>query len=115
MPWTIWSNKFPSEPKPSENCMGFSTGWRVSFASRHARAKNVRVEVREDGPIILAIVRDDGVGFDVEAALARRGERGLGLIGMRERVEALGGRFMISAAPGKGTEVSVTIPLGKTA
>ncbi len=86
----------------------------LANASRHARAKNVKVEVREDGPIILAIVRDDGVGFDVEAALARRGERGLGLIGMRERVEALGGQFMISAAPGKGTEVSVRIPPGSS-
>jgi signal transduction histidine kinase len=87
----------------------------LTNASRHAQARSIAVEVREDGPIILAVVRDDGEGFDVEAALARRGERGLGLIGMRERVEALGGQFMIRSAPGSGTEVSIRIPSGKTA
>jgi signal transduction histidine kinase len=87
----------------------------LTNATRHARARSMTVEVWEDGPMILAVVRDDGEGFDVEAALARRGERGLGLIGMRERVEALGGQFTIRSSPGNGTEVSVTIPLGKTA
>jgi signal transduction histidine kinase len=54
-------------------------------------------------------------GFDVEAALGRRGDRGLGLIGMQERVEALGGELKILSAPGKGTEVSVVIPVGGVA
>ncbi len=86
----------------------------LTNATRHARAKSITVEVREDGPIILAVVRDDGKGFDVDAALPRRGERGLGLISMRERVEALGGEFAIGSVPGKGTKISVTIPLGGT-
>jgi signal transduction histidine kinase len=86
----------------------------LTNATRHARAANVKVEVREEGSTTLAVVRDDGEGFDVEAALARRGERGLGLIGMRERVEALGGEFAIGSVPGKGTQISVTIPLGST-
>ncbi len=86
----------------------------LTNATRHARAKSITVEVREDGPIILAVVRDDGKGFDVDAALARRGEPGLGLISMRERVEALGGEFAIGSVPGKGTKISVTIPLGGT-
>jgi signal transduction histidine kinase len=84
-------------------------------ASRHARAASVRIEVREGDHHIRASVRDDGQGFDVDATLARRGDRGLGLIGMRERVEALGGLFMIQSSPGKGTEVSLTIPSGKVA
>jgi signal transduction histidine kinase len=85
----------------------------LTNASRHARPARIEVTVREEDCAIHATVRDDGKGFDVEAALARRGERGLGLIGMRERVEALGGRFTIGSAPAKGTEVSVTIPLAR--
>lgn len=85
----------------------------LTNASRHARATKVEVEVRDEGQAIHATVRDDGQGFDVEASLGRRGDRGLGLIGMRERVEALGGQFSIQSAPGKGTEVSITIPMGR--
>ncbi len=87
----------------------------LTNSTRHAHATKAEAEVRVEGPTIHAIVRDDGEGFDVEAALARRGERGLGLIGMRERVEALGGEFVIESAPGKGTKVSTTIPLGSRA
>jgi signal transduction histidine kinase len=86
----------------------------LTNASRHARAKSVRVELRAEGPTILATVRDDGEGFDVEAALARRGDRGLGLIGIWERADALGGKIVIRSAPGKGAELSVTIPLERT-
>ncbi|MFQ5883090.1 MAG: ATP-binding protein [Candidatus Methylomirabilales bacterium] len=85
----------------------------LTNAVRHARAKRVRLEVRAEGPVIMAVVQDDGRGFDVGATLARRGDRGLGLIGMRERVEALGGEMNIVSAPGKGTELSVTVPLGE--
>jgi signal transduction histidine kinase len=43
--------------------------------------------------------------------MARRGDRGLGLLGMRERVDALGGRFVLRSAPGQGAEVAVVIPI----
>lgn|GEM_PF-2034729 len=81
---------------------------------RHARATKVQVDVRRGDSTIRAVVRDDGQGFDVPATLARRGDRGLGLIGMRERVEALGGKLSIESRPGKGTEISLTIPVGNT-
>lgn len=84
----------------------------ITNATRHARATQIEVKLWEDGSTIHGTARDDGAGFDVEAVLARRGERGLGLIGIRERVEALGGRVAIASVPGKGTEVSVSIPLG---
>jgi signal transduction histidine kinase len=82
---------------------------------RHARASKVQVEVRRDDSTVRAVIRDDGQGFDVAATLARRGDRGLGLIGMRERVESLGGTLSIESRPGRGSEVSFTIPVGNTA
>ncbi|RPH98974.1 MAG: hypothetical protein EHM71_18930 [Zetaproteobacteria bacterium] len=69
------------------------------------------MRVWRDGATARAAVRDDGRGFDVEAAMSRRGDRGLGLIGMRERVEALGGRLVLHSTAGQGTEVSVAIPI----
>jgi signal transduction histidine kinase len=82
----------------------------LTNALRHARPRRIAVEVREEGPHIRAVVRDDGQGFDVEAAWAERGDRGLGLIGMRERAEALGGTLEIRSTPGDGTEVCVRVP-----
>jgi signal transduction histidine kinase len=78
---------------------------------RHAQANSVVIEVRQADGTVHAMVRDDGQGFDVEAVLARRGDRGLGLIGMRERVDAVGGRLLVASAPGRGTEVVVTVPV----
>lgn len=83
----------------------------VTNAVRHAGATRVDVRVWRDGATARAAVRDDGRGFDVEAAMSRRGDRGLGLIGMRERVEALGGRLVLHSTAGQGTEVSVAIPI----
>lgn len=83
----------------------------VTNAIRHAGARNMEIRMWQEDAMVHAAVRDDGRGFDAEATMARRGERGLGLLGMRERVDALGGRFMLHSAPGQGTEVSVAIPI----
>jgi signal transduction histidine kinase len=82
----------------------------LTNAVRHGRPRRIAVEVHEESSHIRAVVRDDGHGFDVPAAWARRGDRGLGLIGMRERAEALGGTLEIRSTPGQGTELSVRIP-----
>lgn len=75
---------------------------------RHAGARLLSVVVeRQDGRAI-AIVEDNGVGFDPErSAAAGR----LGLIGMRERAALVGGRLEIESSPGKGTSVIIQIPL----
>jgi signal transduction histidine kinase len=71
----------------------------------------VTVQVFRDPTIARCVVRDDGAGFEVPEAMNRKGGRGLGLVGIRERLGTLGGSFLISSAPGKGTELSVAIPL----
>jgi signal transduction histidine kinase len=73
--------------------------------ARHAQARSVRVVVRQKGSRIILSVEDDGRGFD-----ARR-VRGLGLVGMEERVRHLGGEFHILSTPGTGTKVDVELPL----
>lgn len=83
----------------------------LTNVARHARATTVRIEVGADDAAAWVVVEDDGRGFDVDTILARRGDRGLGLIGMRERVEMLGGTIGISSVPGKGTTLRVMIPV----
>lgn len=84
----------------------------VANALRHARARHVAIRLHR-GPHGLHLgVRDDGVGFDVPTVLARPAREGLGLLGIHERVDAVGGAFLIQSWPGAGTVLSVTIPLG---
>ena len=55
------------------------------------------------------IIEDDGKGFSDIAG--RKRTKGLGIVGIRERVESLGGKFHIRSKPGEGTRIRVTIPL----
>lgn len=83
----------------------------LTNVTKHAKATCAAVQVEREGRVVRCSVRDDGVGFDVSAASARRGEQGLGLIGIRERLDALGGTLQIASTPGQGTELVITIPL----
>lgn len=82
----------------------------LSNVRKHGRAGRVEisVSVNEDG--VEMLVRDDGDGFDVKTVPARAARAGhLGLVGMRERVEMLGGQFRIESRPGGPTTVSVRL------
>jgi len=83
----------------------------LSNVARHAEATRVGVtlsylgDAADEDDLVVLDVRDDGVGFVV-------GERpGFGLIGMRQRVEPLGGRVDVESTPGTGTAISVSLPL----
>jgi signal transduction histidine kinase len=73
--------------------------------SRHSGAKSAVVTVHEDGGSLLLSVEDDGCGFDPERM------RGLGMLGMEERVRQLGGRFEVHSASQKGSALRVTLPI----
>ena len=84
----------------------------LTNVARHARAKQVSVRLSQKGHTLRAHIRDDGVGFDV-GDLQERGAATLGLRGMQERAQALGGRIKIVSARSKGTQVSVSLPIEK--
>jgi len=79
----------------------------LTNVSRHAGAPEVFVGLVVMPERVALTVRDAGAGFD---PAARDGKR-LGLLGMRERAELLGGTFAVDTGPGKGTEVRVVIPI----
>jgi two-component system NarL family sensor kinase len=82
----------------------------LANAAEHSMARSVTVRLAEvDGEVVLG-VRDDGVGFDPGILPERLGEGHIGLQSQRERIESLGGRMVISAAPGRGTSVEVRVP-----
>jgi len=88
---------------------------------KHSGATNVNISVSSADGMVRLSVEDNGVGFNVEEALARRDS--FGLSGMRERVALLGGRFEVQSYPkddgnavavkrkGKGTRIAITLPL----
>jgi signal transduction histidine kinase len=78
---------------------------------KHARANHASVEIQRGGGSVRCSIRDNGVGFDVEPEIGKKGGRGLGLVGIRERIAVLGGSVAVSSAPGRGTEMIITIPL----
>jgi signal transduction histidine kinase/ligand-binding sensor domain-containing protein len=78
---------------------------------RHAEARRVTVDVRYDSGWLEIRVRDDGKGFDVEEALERSSAGAhAGLMGMKERVESMGGELRIRTEAGSGTEVHARLP-----
>jgi signal transduction histidine kinase len=80
----------------------------LTNAVKHGEATHVRVELRYGAGEFQLKVSDDGRGFDA-AAPGRPGH--FGLVGMRERSEEIGARLEVTSAPGRGTEVGVTLPL----
>ena len=98
-------------PVPVETALYRSLQEALMNVVRHAQASHVQVTVRELEGVLECAIQDDGVGFDPRAVQARRGDRGLGLIGIRERASALGGTLIIQSAPGQGTVIRIAIPL----
>jgi len=102
----IATGSLPDElPDEHKTCVYRVVQEALHNCTRHADAHVCRITLRhENGELILA-VQDDGKGFD------RTEERGLGLLGIQERAERLHGRFEVNSVPGKGTLLTVALPL----
>lgn len=85
----------------------------LSNIARHAKATRVEVEVTVEEEGVVVVVRDDGRGFD-QLAIDKT-EGGLGLLNMRERLLAVQGSCEIESRPGRGTTVSMYVPLARVA
>lgn len=84
----------------------------LTNTAKYAEASAVSVTLERRGSMVVAIVEDDGRGFDVKGLLESRStERKLGLFGMQERAALIGGRLTVESTPGAGTTVFVEAPL----
>jgi signal transduction histidine kinase len=91
-------------PEPVEVAAYYVTSEALTNAAKHSRASVVEVKVRSIDGVLCLQVRDDGAG----GADPRRGS---GLIGLKDRVEALGGTLTLQSPPGSGTSLEVELPL----
>ncbi len=94
-------------PDEHKTCIYRLVQEAVNNSARHACARTVEVQVRRRDDRVLFSVRDDGSGFDT------RFVRGLGLLGMEERVRRLGGQLKIDSQPGRGTTIAAELPLAE--
>jgi signal transduction histidine kinase len=92
-------------PEEHKTCVYRVVQEALHNCARHARARSVRIEVVQESERIRLSVIDDGQGFDTAHT------RGLGLLGIEERVTHLGGRFHLQSEPGRGARLRIEIPL----
>jgi len=90
--------------------------YRVAQASltnvaQHAHASLVKIEMQRVNGSLHMQIRDDGKSFQVERVLYARKNKRLGLLGMRERIEMVGGRFSVASVKGTGTTIGAEVPL----
>jgi signal transduction histidine kinase len=91
-------------PQPLEVAAYYVVSEALTNAAKHARAAAVTVDMRIDDSVLRLSITDDGVG-GADPAL------GSGLVGLKDRVQALGGELDIGSAPGQGTTLRATIPI----
>ena len=96
-----------SLPDEHKTCIYRLVQEAVNNAVRHASASTVQVSVARERYRVTVTVQDDGVGFDTHST------RGLGLLGMEERVRRLGGKVRITSSPGRGTLIQAALPLAE--
>lgn len=82
----------------------------ITNVVKHAKAKNIFINVSQENQDIILEVFDDGIGFDTKRISTEK-KATWGLLGMEERTTLLGGSFVIQSTPGHGTHVRVTIPI----
>jgi len=95
-------------PAPVEAAAYYIASEALTNVAKHAQANVVKLTAAHDDGVLTLEVRDDGVG----GVAAKRGS---GILGLTDRVEALGGRFTLASPPGRGTTISVELPIATSA
>ena len=102
---TVDENVSENLPEEYKTCVYRIVQEALNNCSKHAYAKNVRVVVRQEPNHLRVSIEDDGKGFDASRV------RGLGLVGMNERVSQMGGVLKVESDPARGTRLRVDLPL----
>jgi signal transduction histidine kinase len=97
-------------PGPTEIALYRIVQEALTNAAKHSKASQVWIRIGRKNRIFCCSIEDDGVGFDVSAVESDYKRRGLGLIGMQERLNAIGGTLSIDSEPGRGTKILIRLP-----
>lgn len=100
----------PRLGEPAEGTLVLVAQEALSNVGRHAAASRVTVTLHSTPGLVRLTVTDDGVGFEPDGVPSASDGGGWGLVGMRERVQAVAGRLRINAAPGRGVRVVAELP-----
>ncbi|HKP20349.1 MAG TPA: ATP-binding protein [Thermoleophilaceae bacterium] len=110
--WRV-DNRLESEPAPESRAVLYRVALEaLTNVRKHAHADSVDVLLERRGAGVAVRVRDDGEGFEVPDHEATPDAGHIGLLSMRERAEAAGGRFALRSVPGEGTTVDFWMPDG---
>jgi signal transduction histidine kinase len=94
-------------PEDHKTCVYRVVQEAVRNSCRHAGARHARINIEDDDRELRVTVQDDGKGFEPSQ------EKGIGMLGMEERVARLGGTLQINSERGRGTTISFNLPLPK--
>jgi signal transduction histidine kinase len=108
VPATVVEQTDARLPEPVEVAAYYVASEALTNAAKHAHASAVEIAVEADGRWLVLKIRDDGIG-------GADPSRGSGLIGLRDRVQALGGEFEVRSEAGRGTELIARIPVAAPA
>lgn len=97
-------------PNPIEIALYRIVQEALTNAAKHSKANRVWIRIARKNRQFCCSIEDDGKGFDVHAVQSDCKRRGLGLIGMQERLNAIGGTLWIDSAPGRGTKLLIQLP-----
>jgi signal transduction histidine kinase len=98
--------------KEAQGAVFYITEEALNNARKHAEADNLWIRIYKRGMNIITEIEDDGKGFDVAAVKSNYAERSsLGMLNLQERAKLVKGKTVIRSTPGKGTKITVTIPL----
>lgn len=100
------SGEIEKLPEAHRTCIYRCVQEALTNCSKHAEAKNIRIVVRASGGTVNVTIEDDGIGFD-----SAKSARGLGLLGMRERVAGVNGTLSVNSRAERGTAVTLEIPV----
>jgi signal transduction histidine kinase len=107
VPTTVASDGVGRYDRAIESAVYFCSLEALNNVAKYADASRATIELEQDDGRLRFTVRDDGAGFDVGATAY-----GTGLQGMADRLDAIGGSIAVESAPGSGTIVVGTVPIG---
>lgn len=99
-------------PNPMEIAVYRIVQEALTNAAKHSKASRVWIRIGRKKHLFFCSIEDDGVGFDVQAVRSDGKRRGLGLLGMQERLDGIGGTLTIDSALGRGTKLLIQLPAG---